>query len=119
MTTIFVHRPENCYQYLLLAKVCRARPLRSIMQKQYDDVIHSRESARLYLTIYALSCNDSGNKKNLIADASQAIFFIQNAVYLGMATNEETTQLTPWKNYRLILSRIDTKNAREIDWSTP
>ncbi|WP_407568568.1 tail fiber assembly protein [Pantoea sp. GABEPS69] len=58
-------------------------------------------------------------QKNLIADASQAIFFIRNAVYLGMATNEETSQLTPWKNYRLLLSRIDTKNAREIDWSTP
>ncbi|WP_313384275.1 tail fiber assembly protein [Pantoea sp.] len=53
-------------------------------------------------------------KANLIAEASQAISILQDAVDLEMATEEEAAQLTAWKKYRVLLSRIDTSKAPDI-----
>lgn len=47
-------------------------------------------------------------KANLIAEASQTISILQDAVDLDMATDEERTQLTTLKKYRVLLSRVDT-----------
>ena len=57
-------------------------------------------------------------KTNLIADASQTISILQDAVDLGMATDEETAELTAWKKYRVLLSRVDTSKAPDILWPT-
>lgn len=38
--------------------------------------------------------------------------------YLDMATDEERTQLTTLKKYRVLLSRVDTSKAPDIDWPT-
>jgi len=46
-------------------------------------------------------------KTNLIADASQTISILQDAVDLGMAKEEETAELTAWKQYRILLSRTE------------
>lgn len=55
-------------------------------------------------------------KASLISEASQAISILQDAVDLDMATDEEKTQLTAWKKHRILLSRIDTSKAPDIDW---
>ncbi|HDQ1679619.1 TPA: tail fiber assembly protein [Escherichia coli] len=55
-------------------------------------------------------------KANLIAEASQTISILQDAVDLDMATDEERTQLTTLKKYRVLLSRVDTSKAPDIDW---
>lgn len=55
-------------------------------------------------------------KANLIAEANQTISILQDAVDLDMATDEERTQLTTLKKYRVLLSRVDTSKAPDIDW---
>ncbi|WP_442959389.1 tail fiber assembly protein [Providencia sp. PROV259] len=55
-------------------------------------------------------------KQSLLAEANNGIAPLQDAVDLGMATGEEKTQLTAWKTYRVLLNRIDTSLAPDIDW---
>lgn len=55
-------------------------------------------------------------KANLIAEATQTISILQDAVDLEMATEGEAAQLTAWKKYRVLLNRIDTSKAPDIKW---
>ncbi|WP_336844045.1 tail fiber assembly protein [Providencia rettgeri] len=55
-------------------------------------------------------------KQSLLAEANNSIAPLQDAVDLGMATDEEKAQLTAWKTYRVLLNRIDTSLAPNIDW---
>lgn len=57
-------------------------------------------------------------KTALMDEASQKISVLQDAVDLGMATDEEREQLEAWKKYRVILSRIDSSIPDQIDWPT-
>ncbi|HBE5013452.1 TPA: phage tail protein [Escherichia coli] len=49
-----------------------------------------------------------------VADAE--ISWRQDAVDEGIATKEETAALTEWKKYRVLLMRVDTSLAPNIDW---
>ncbi len=55
-------------------------------------------------------------KANLMSEGSQTISILQDAVDLGMATDDEKTQLTAWKKYRVLLNRVDTSRAPDITW---
>lgn len=55
-------------------------------------------------------------KNALMAAATAAIAPLQDAVDLGIATDEELAQLKGWKTYRVLLSRTDIAHAPEIDW---
>lgn len=55
-------------------------------------------------------------KSRLMQTANDAIAPLQDAVDLGMATEEETAALTEWKKYRVLLMRVDTADP---DWPTP
>lgn len=55
-------------------------------------------------------------KQSLLAEANNAIAPLQDAVDLDMATDEEIAQLTAWKKYRVLLNRVDTSTAPDIDW---
>ncbi|EMM9642004.1 tail fiber assembly protein [Providencia rettgeri] len=55
-------------------------------------------------------------KQSLLAEANNSIAPLQDAVDLGMATDEEKAQLTAWKTYRVLLNRVDTSTAPDIDW---
>lgn len=57
-------------------------------------------------------------KKSLMQVASEHIVPLQDAVDLEIATEEETSLLTAWKKYRVLLNRIDTSTAPDIDWPT-
>ncbi|AFN31189.1 Phage tail fiber assembly protein [Klebsiella michiganensis E718] len=48
--------------------------------------------------------------------ANEKIAPLNDAVELGIQTNEEVAQLTEWKKYRISLSRIDTSTAPDIAW---
>ncbi|EOV4147095.1 tail fiber assembly protein, partial [Yersinia enterocolitica] len=37
----------------------------------------------------------------------------------GIATQEETSALSEWKKYRVLLMRVDTSKAPDIEWPTP
>lgn len=41
---------------------------------------------------------------------------LQDAVDLNIATEAERQQLTAWKKYRVLLNRVDTSKAPDIEW---
>jgi len=55
-------------------------------------------------------------RSRLRAEADAAIQPLQDASDLGIATDEEASQLIAWKKYRVMLMRINTKDAEEIIW---
>ncbi|WP_272666730.1 tail fiber assembly protein [Providencia sp. PROV069] len=58
----------------------------------------------------------SQQKKLLLEEATAAIAPLQDAVDLGIATGEEREPLIKWKEYRVLLNRVDTSLAPDIDW---
>ncbi|EAO2082679.1 tail fiber assembly protein [Salmonella enterica] len=52
-------------------------------------------------------------KKRLLQIASEKIAPLQDAADLGIATDEEKSQLAEWKKYRILVNRVDTSNP---DW---
>ncbi|EFO1023096.1 DNA-packaging protein [Escherichia coli] len=48
--------------------------------------------------------------------ASEHIAPLQDAVDLEIATEEETLLLEAWKKYRVLLNRVDTSTAQDIEW---
>lgn len=55
-------------------------------------------------------------KSELMAVAERAIAPLQDAVDLGIATTEEKESLLAWKKYRVLLNRVDVREAPDIDW---
>ena len=53
-----------------------------------------------------------------VADAAVMRSGLRDAVDLGIATDAETAALTEWKKYRVLLNRVDTSAAPEIEWPT-
>ncbi|NJQ95837.1 tail fiber assembly protein, partial [Escherichia coli] len=41
---------------------------------------------------------------------------VQTVVELEIATEEETLLLEAWKKYRVLLNRVDTSTAPDIEW---
>ncbi|OAT39910.1 phage tail fiber assembly protein [Hafnia paralvei ATCC 29927] len=54
-------------------------------------------------------------RAQLMAEANQKIAPLQAALDVGMATDEELVQLKAWKTYLVLLSRMDTSNAPDIE----
>ncbi|HAX1725349.1 TPA: tail fiber assembly protein, partial [Escherichia coli] len=50
--------------------------------------------------------------------ASEHIAPLQDAVELELATEEENSLLEAWKKYRVLLNRVDTSVAPDIEWPT-
>ena len=57
-------------------------------------------------------------KNNLMQVASEHIAPLQDAVDLEIATEEENSLLEAWKKYRVLLNRVDTSTAPDIEWPT-
>lgn len=55
-------------------------------------------------------------KNNLMQVASEHIAPLQDAADLGIATEEEISLLEAWKKYRVLLNRVDTSTAQDIEW---
>ena len=55
-------------------------------------------------------------KSSLLAVAATKIAPLQDAVDLSIATDEETALLAAWKKYRVLLNRVDTSAAPDIEW---
>ncbi len=48
--------------------------------------------------------------------ANEHIAPLQDAVDLEIATEEEASLLAAWKKYRVLLNRVDTSVAPDIEW---
>lgn len=58
-------------------------------------------------------------KLRLMQMANAEIAPLQDAVDLGIATTKETVALIEWKKYRVLLNRVDTSKAPDINWPEP
>ncbi|WNK59554.1 tail fiber assembly protein [Pantoea agglomerans] len=56
-------------------------------------------------------------RSRLRTEADTAIQPLQDASDLGIATDDEASQLVAWKKYRVMLMRINTKDVENIIWS--
>ena len=57
-------------------------------------------------------------KQALMAEASDIIAPLQDAVDLDMATPDEESALKEWKKYRVLLNRVDTSPGVGVVWPT-
>lgn len=48
--------------------------------------------------------------------ANASITPLQDAADLDIATDEEMESLRAWKKYRVLLNRVDTSKAPDIEW---
>lgn len=55
-------------------------------------------------------------KMALMSQANNVIATLQDAVDLGIATENEAISLIEWKKYRVLLNRVDASNAPDIEW---
>ncbi|WP_085337021.1 tail fiber assembly protein [Serratia marcescens] len=66
---------------------------------------------------HAAQVQEAAEKKTqLMGEATTAIAPLQDAVDTGIATEDEIRQLTAWKTYRALLSRINPEDAPDIKW---
>lgn len=70
------------------------------------------------LSAAELQQNAETQRTRLMVVATNAISPLQDAVEMGMATSDEQARLLAWKQYRVLLSRIDTAVA-DIEWPVP
>ncbi|WP_145507144.1 tail fiber assembly protein [Yersinia alsatica] len=57
-------------------------------------------------------------KKQLLNEAAVRMAPLQDAVDTDIAIVDEKIQLAAWKTYRVLLNRIDTLRAPDIEWPT-
>ncbi|WP_318385932.1 tail fiber assembly protein [Enterobacter sp.] len=55
----------------------------------------------------------------LRAKADAEIAWRQDAFDAGITTDQEVSELTAWKKYRVLLMRLDSSKAPEITWPEP
>ncbi|WP_237385721.1 tail fiber assembly protein [Xenorhabdus sp. Sc-CR9] len=58
-------------------------------------------------------------KRQLLIEVFHRIAPLQDAVYLGIATNAEKSALTAWRKYRVLLNRVDCSTAPDVIWPEP
>lgn len=67
-------------------------------------------------TVDELILDAEQKKSSLRGVADSEISWRQDAVDAGIATEEEELDLASWKKYRILLMRVDTSTAPEIEW---
>ncbi|MFL6895769.1 tail fiber assembly protein [Enterobacter roggenkampii] len=65
--------------------------------------------------LISMAENERSAKRSV---ADNEISWRQDAVDAGIATKGETDDLAAWKKYRVLLMRIDTSKAPDIEWPT-
>ncbi|EPW8137109.1 hypothetical protein B6J47_20385 [Klebsiella pneumoniae] len=73
------------------------------------------EGSRALMDSDLISSNIN-KKQNLMAIASTKMAPLQDAVDIGIATDDEKTTLDKWKNYRVALNRLSVTSSNIVDW---
>ena len=55
-------------------------------------------------------------KAQRLEEANKAITDLQDAIDVGLALDGDVEKLQEWKKYRVLLNRVDTSLAPDIDW---
>lgn len=66
-----------------------------------------------------LKAQAESRKSWLLSIAAEKVAPLQDAVDLGMETEDEQSSLLAWKKYRVLVSRVDTSTAPDIKWPEP
>lgn len=55
-------------------------------------------------------------KAQRLEEANTTITYLQDAIEVGLDDDDYQAKLTAWKTYRVLLNRVDTSLAPNIDW---
>ncbi|EMW4538925.1 tail fiber assembly protein [Salmonella enterica] len=55
-------------------------------------------------------------KTRLLSHAEKNISPLKDAVELGIATNEENVKYAEWRNYRVLVNRVDISDPEKVSW---
>ncbi|WP_265524179.1 tail fiber assembly protein [Providencia rustigianii] len=55
-------------------------------------------------------------KAQRLEEANTTITYLQDAIEVGLDDDDYNAKLTAWKTYRVLLNRVDTSLAPDIDW---
>lgn len=55
-------------------------------------------------------------KAQRLEEANATITYLQDAIEVGLDDDDYQAKLTAWKTYRVLLNRVDTSTAPNIDW---
>ncbi|MCK1142233.1 tail fiber assembly protein [Providencia stuartii] len=55
-------------------------------------------------------------KAQRLEEANATITYLQDAIEVGLDDDDYQAKLTAWKTYRVLLNRVDTSLAPDIDW---
>ncbi|HEM8307584.1 TPA: tail fiber assembly protein [Providencia rettgeri] len=55
-------------------------------------------------------------KAQRLEEANATITYLQDAIEVGLDDDDYQAKLTAWKTYRVLLNRVDTSFAPDIDW---
>ncbi|WP_272525833.1 tail fiber assembly protein [Providencia sp. PROV189] len=64
----------------------------------------------------ALIAQAEQEKSQRLDEANNMLTYVQDSIDTGLATDEEAAALQAWKKYRVLLNRIDTSLAPNIEW---
>lgn len=64
----------------------------------------------------ALVAQAEQEKNQRLDEANKAITDLQDAIDVGLALDGDAEKLQEWKKYRVLLNRVDTSLAPDIDW---
>ena len=83
-----------------------------------EGILTDGYNARIIDGVYSLDqvVIARGTQSSLLREAKDKIAILQDAVDLNMATEDEKFQLIEWKKYRVLLNRVDTSTAPDIEW---
>ncbi|WP_336215142.1 tail fiber assembly protein [Enterobacter sp. P82] len=84
-----------------------------ISPNEYGQPVLTEQPAPTEAELYALA---ESKKLKLMAEATDNIAPLQDAIDLGEATPEEIGKLESWKRYRVMLNRLDMSAAPSIEW---
>lgn len=97
------------YQYLLNGQALG----RKITVNDYGQPVLADQAAP---TKEQLIAEANARKAALITAASETIAILNDAVDLGKATKEEESSLLAWREYRVLLMRVDTSLVSDLEW---
>lgn len=64
----------------------------------------------------ALIAQAEHEKSQRLDEANNMLTYLQDSIDTGLATDEEAAALQAWKKYRVLLNRVDTSLAPNIEW---
>ncbi|WP_409249239.1 tail fiber assembly protein [Enterobacter hormaechei] len=100
---------ERWYQYLISGQ----SKGKIIVANEYGQPVLANPPE---ITKEQLGIEAENKKSALMLEVNNILAPLQDAVDLGLATSKEEALLLEWKKYRILLNRVETSKAPDIEW---